>query len=84
MITVLKVAAALVITAVAVSAITAAGCLAVLWLGHRRATAAQAADEQACALTRPDDDTAYLASVEADLVRSRAVRRLARRLEITR
>lgn len=39
---------------------------------------------QACALTAPDDDRAILAAIEADLIRSRAVRRLARRLETTR
>lgn len=41
-------------------------------------------DAEACALTRPDDDQAYLNAVAADLIRSRAVRRLARRLETTR
>jgi hypothetical protein len=39
---------------------------------------------QACALTAPDDDGAFLAALEADLTRSRAVRRLTRRLETTR
>jgi hypothetical protein len=32
----------------------------------------------------PDDDEAFLAALEADLTRSRAVRRLTRRLETTR